>query len=211
MAVNVRLAVLTLLVIGCSKQEPEPTPTPAGEAVEITEELRAQIEAQTGIPVTSMSVRFEDPPEDVFVNMVVAAGGWAKGTARLIGVYQSPSASPRFRRAVEAVTNRYAFRPIGPSDFAVVCGGNAPSRTSITARTPKCSMKYVDAVLAFNSVMMGRDTGFVGLNITRVPTGTTKAERVYYCISLLRKGEDAWEAKRSERIVNAARCPRNIP
>jgi hypothetical protein len=208
------LAVLAALA-ACSKKEPETTSSPAiDEATRIAEDVKAQVEAQTGAPVTNMTVMidFVDPPDDVFVDMTIAAAGWAKSSiaSRTIGVYQAEGASEPFRLAVEAVTRRYAFRPIGPSDYQVVCGGNAPSQTSITTRTAKCSMKYVDAVLAFNTVRMTRDSGYVGLNITRVPNGANRAERVHHCITLIRKGAE-WEAKRSERMVDARRCPRRIP
>lgn len=184
------------LVVACTKKQPGPVLTPMQQ-----EALDQAIWEQ-----------LEDPPDDIFVGMAVAATGWTKGSigAGTVGIFQPDGADPRMRRAIEAATTRYALRPIGPSDYAVVCGGNAPARTSITSRSAKCSMKYVDAVIAFNTVMMGRDSGYVGLNVTRVPNGADRLERVNYCITLVRK-VDQWEAKRGERALDRHRCPRGIP
>ena len=198
------------LISGCAKKrDPEPLPAPVQEAQAVTEQIKAQIEAQTGHPVENLTVTmtYVEPPDDLFVEMTIAAAGWAKSSigARRIGVYQNDGADRRFRMAVEGVTRRFAFRPIGQSDLAVVCNPAARTPSANTSPTVVCSMKYVDAVLTFNSVRMARDSGFVGLNITRVPSGSSRSERTYYCVTLLKKDQQ-WEAKRSERMVDWNRC-----
>ena len=197
----------------CSSQQPkakaEPTP------VEIATQITAQAEEHAksmGGTVGSVTIEFVEPPDDVWVDMAVVAAGWAKSylAPRTVGIYQAESAEPRFRRAVEAVTNRFALRPIAQSDFSVVCSGNTRSRNSMTTPTAQCSMKYVDAVVGFNSIRIGRDTGYVGVGITRVPNGATRAEQVYYCITLGKKAGE-WAFKRSERVIDPQRCFRRMP
>jgi hypothetical protein len=194
---------------GCAQKKPEPTPTPVETVAATAEQTRAAIEAQTGTPVNSMTITFVDPPDDVFVGLIVAAAGWARGgiTARSIGILQAEGAEPRFRRAVEAVNQRYALRPIAPSDFTVVCGNSQTSNTSRGA-TSRCSMKYVDAVLAFNAVRVRGDAGYVGLDVTRVPAGADRVERTFYCITMAKTAGE-WKAKKSERVVDPQRCIRN--
>jgi hypothetical protein len=210
------LALSSLALIGaCAKQkEPEPMPAPVQEAQAAAEQIKAQIEAETGRPVDNLTVtiNYVEPPENIFVGMTIAAAGWAKSSigARRIGVFSAQTAEPRFRKTVEAVTNRYAFRTIQPADFTVVCAPASRAPTANSSPTGVCSMKYVDAVIMFNSVRMARDSGFVGLNITRVPSGSNRSEQTFYCVTLLRKGEQ-WESKRSERMVDWNRCPRGIP
>lgn len=195
-------------IAGCAKKEPEAKPSPVGEAVAAAVAQRDQIEAQTGGEVGSLTVRFVEPPEDVFVDLFVAAAFWAKSStsARSMGVLQAEGAEPRWRRAVEAVNQRYALRPINPSDFTVVCGN--PQTQSTSRGGQRCSMKYVDAVLAFNSIRIRRDSGYVGLNVSRVPSGADRAERIYYCVTLGRVGGE-WKARKSDRVVDPQRCLRN--
>jgi hypothetical protein len=154
-------------------------------------------------------VIYSVPPEDVFVDLMVAAAGWAKGanSGRPLGVYQPLDADAPARRGVEAVTTRYGLRPINPSDFVVVC---TSAGATVTARFGGCSMKYVDAVLAFNGIRMGRDSGYVGLELTRVPSGKNTAENVFYCVTLA-KDDSRWQARRSRRVEDPGRCWRGAP
>lgn len=204
---NERCIAVSLLVLlaACAKKEPQTSPTPAAQ------QARADMPTRTEVAPGVTRYEFADPPEDVFVDLMVAAAGWAKGTSggRSTGVYQPEAADARFKRAVKAVTDRYALRPIFASDFRVVCtsGGN---RTSITGQSGRCSMKYVDAVLAFNSIRQGRDSGYVGLSLTRVPTGQNRSERVFYCITLAKNGPQ-WEPKRNRRVDDPERCWRRVP
>jgi hypothetical protein len=184
--------LLVLFAVACARKQPE--------TIAVT------------VDGATVEIPYEAPPENIFVDLGVAATGWAKGflAARSIGIYQASDASPQFRRMVQAATSRFAIRPIQESDFTVVCGGTERGRTSITSPTTHCTMKYVDAVLAFNSVRLMRDSGRVGLSITRVPTGSNKSERLYYCVTLGKKNGQ-WAALRSERMVDYQRCFRNIP
>lgn len=197
-----RFRLITMLGLaaatGCaSKNQPDAAPAPADAA------------PANAAPAQIISL---DVPEDIFVGMGVAAIGWAKGylSPRSVGIYQAEDASPQFRRMVQAATTRYAVRPIQSSDFAVVCSGSDRSRSAITSPATRCTMKYVDAVVAFNSVRRGRDSGYVGMSITRVPPGANRSERIYYCITLARK-DTAWAFKRNERVVDPQRCFRNVP
>jgi hypothetical protein len=204
---KVRLVAVSMLLpfAACAKKAPQASPTPAAERV------KPGMPTRTEVAPGVTRYEFAEPPEDVFVDLMVAAAGWAKGMngGRSTGVYQPEGADARFMRAVEAVTARYALRPIAASDFGVVCtsGGN---RTSISGQTASCSMKYVDAVLAFNNIRQGADSGYVGLSITRVPTGQNRSERVYYCITLANNGQK-WEPKRNKRVNDPERCWRRVP
>lgn len=185
------------LATACTKKEPEVAAAPA--------------QATPATRSTSITVDYVEPPDDLFVEMIVAASAWARRSlgARSIGVYQADAADRRFRIAVEEATRRYSFRPIRQSDFTVVCSGNDRAPTVKSSPTGVCSMKFVDAVMMFNSVRMKGDSGFVGLNITRVPSGATRSEQTHYCVTVLRNGT-AWEAKRGERMVDWNRCQQPI-
>ena len=201
---------LLALAGACAKKtEPQPAPTPAQEANATAERVKAEIEAQTGRPVENIAVtiNYVEPPEELFESMGVAGASWARRStgARSMGIYQADGADPRFRKAVQRATSRYSFRPIRSTDFTVVCSGSDRAPTLKSSPTGVCSMKYVDAVLMFNSLRIRGDSGFVGLNVTRVPSGATRAEQTYYCVTILRIGME-WEAKRGERMVDWNRC-----
>ena len=201
---------LGLAVAGCAKKKEEPgtLPAPVAQAVQQAETMSAQIEAETGTPVARMTLNFVEPSEEDYVGLFVAAAGWAKrSVARTIGVLQQTDAPQVFQRASEAASQKYALRPIALTDYSVVCGQPERQQTSITQQKSVCTMKYVDAVLHFNSIRMRRDSGYVTVGVTKVPTGGTRPETVYNCVTLARKGRE-WEAKRSERVVDYHRCPK---
>jgi hypothetical protein len=208
-----RVAAALALVAGagCAKKQPQAKPTPVTQAVQQADRLSAQVEAETGGRVASMTIRFIEPTEDDYVGLIVAAAGWARRTvARSIGVLQQTTDSPMWEHASRAATQRYALRPISLDDYQVVCGGNQPQQTSVSRSSPVCTMKYVDAVLQFTSVRLSSDSGYVGVGVTRVPSGATRSEVTWSCITLARKGAE-WDARRSERMEDAHRCPRGIP
>ena len=200
-----RYAVIPMLVLiaACGKKEPATKPAPTSASGQVV----------TGVEVAPGVTRYEfpEPPEDVFVDLMVAAAAWGKNLngGRSTGVYQPEAADPKFTRAVQAATDRYALRPIHPAEYGVVCqsGGN---NTSITGKSGRCSMKLVDAVLAFNSIRQGKDSGYVGMSITRVPTGQNKSEQVFYCVTLAREGT-AWKPRHNERVQDPKRCFRRAP
>lgn len=206
MKIALPLLVAVTVVAGAacaSKPKPQPEPQVETATVDVT---MPSGETRT-VPVKLV---FVPVPDDVFVAVTVAAAGWAKGTigGKQIGMYQPDGAAPLVRTAIEAVTARYAFRPITPADFGVVCRNSARTTTSITQQSATCSMKYVEAVLAINSLRMTRDSAYVGASIIRVPSGSNKAETNRFCVTLIRKDQKTWEAKRSEHVVNTGSCPR---
>ena len=201
---------LALMVAGCAKKEPEAKPSPVAQMVQQAERMSAQVEAETGTPVGVMTITFVEPSETDYVNLIVAAAGWARKSTRSLGVLQQSTGHPLWKRASEAATQRYALRPIQLSDYQTVCGTPERQQTSITQQKSVCTMKYVDAVMQFNAVRMTRDSGYVALSITRVPTGGTRAETTVQCVALARKGAE-WEARRADRVIDYHRCPRGMP
>lgn len=200
------IAVLVVIAAGCSKKQPEPKPTPIDIAMQMADQAEAQAQAQGG-QLARFTVTFVEPSEDDLVGLIVAAGGWARrSVARSLGVLQRPDEEPIWRRAAAEASQRYALRPISQSDYSVVCGETNQPRQGVRG-TPTCSMKYVDAVLQFNSVRMSRDSGYVTVGVTRVPSGSNRAETVYNCVILAKKA-GAWDARRSERVVDIHLCPR---
>ncbi len=201
------LCTLVLIAAGaCTKKQPEPRPTPIDIAIQMADQAEARAQAQGG-QLASFTVTFVEPSEDDMVGLIVAAGGWARRTvARSLGVLQRPDEQPLWRRAAAEAAQRYALRPISQSDYTVVCGETSQPRQGVRG-TPTCSMKYVDAVLQFNSVRMSRDSGYVTVGVTRVPSGSNRAETVYNCVILAKK-EGKWDARRSERVVDIHLCPR---
>lgn len=197
-------------LVGCSKKEPETKPTPVEQAVQQAERKASQIEAETGTQVGRMTITFVAPTEEDYVGIVVAAAGWARKSYRSLGILQQTTGGPFWQHASEAAAQKYALRPIQQTDFQTVCGQAERQQTSITQQKTVCTMKYVDAVMHFNSVRMSRDSGYVALGITRVPTGQSRAETVYQCVTLARKAQ-AWEARHAERVVDWQRCHRNTP
>jgi hypothetical protein len=204
------VATLTLLVAGaCSRKQPEPQPTPVDVAMQIAQQAQAHMDSiQPGATMGRVTINFVEPTESDYVGLFVAAAGWAKrSVARTVGVLQQSDAPPYFQQASKAAAQKYALRPIELTDYQVVCGQPERQQTSITGQKSVCTMKYVDAVLHFNSIRMRRDSGFVTVGVTKVPTGQSKPETVYNCVTLVRKGA-GWDAKRSERVVDYHRCPK---
>jgi hypothetical protein len=206
---KVRVAILALLaVVACAKkEEPKALPEPVAQAVQQAERMSAQIEAETGTPVGSMTLTFVEPSEDDYVGLIVAAAGWARKSVRSLGILQQTTGHPLWAKASMAATQKYALRPIQMSDYSVVCGQPDRKQTSIANVKEVCTMKYVDAVMQFNAIRLTRDSGYVALGITRVPSGANRAETTYQCVSIAKKGKE-WEARRAERVVDWQLCPR---
>lgn len=203
------IAVAALLAAACSRKEPEAKPTPVEVAQQLAQQAEARANAE-GAQLGSFTITFVEPTEADYVNLIVGAAGWARKSIRSLGVLQQSTGNPLWQRASEAATQKYALRPIQLSDYQTVCGQPDRGQTSISQQKAVCTMKYVDAVMAFNSVRMTRDSGYVALSITRVPTGATRAETSYQCVALVRKGAE-WEARRADRIIDWHRCPRGMP
>jgi hypothetical protein len=202
----IALLGLAAVTAACAKKDPEPKPTPVQQVVEEAERKSAEIEAQTGRPVGTMTIRFVEPKEEDIVAMMVAAAGWArKSVSRSIGILQPTASNAIWLRAAEATTQRFALRPIQQSDLQVVCGASPGSTSSRGSQG--CSMKYVNAVLMFNSFRMTRDTGYVTVGVIQVPNGSNRSETTFRCVTLLRRPGD-WEAKHSELVIDHQRCPR---
>lgn len=151
-------------------------------------------------------IQFVDPPDDMYVDLIVTATGWAKGSiARSLGVLQSADATDLLRRAITEATQRHALRPIELKDYVAVCRTRQASRSAPSERT--CSMKGAEAVMQFISAKVAGDSGFVGISVTRVPKNSTRPESFHYCIALARK-DGKWEAHQNETKIDAERCPR---
>lgn len=203
------IAAALVATTACSKKEPETKPTP----VEVAQQLAAQAEARAnaeGAQLGSFTITFVEPTEADYINLILGAAGWARKSIRSLGVLQQSTGHPLWQRASEAATQKYALRPIQLSDYQTVCGQPDRGQTSISQQKVVCTMKYVEAVMQFNSVRMTRDSGYVALSITRVPAGGTRAETSYQCVALVRKGAE-WEARRADRVVDWQRCPRGAP
>jgi hypothetical protein len=154
-----------------------------------------------------MTLTFVEPSEDDYVGLIVAAAGWARKSVRSLGILQQTTGHPLWAKASMAATQKYALRPIQMSDYSVVCGQPDRKQTSIANVKEVCTMKYVDAVMQFNAIRLTRDSGYVALGITRVPSGANRAETTYQCVSIAKKGKE-WEARRAERVVDWQLCPR---
>ena len=203
-----RLIVVALLATACAKkEEPKTLPVPVAQAVQQAERMSAQIEAETGTPVGSMTLTFVEPSEEDYVGLIVAAAGWARKSVRSLGILQQTTGHPLWAKGSLAATQKYALRPIQLSDYSVVCGQPDRKQTSIANVKEVCTMKYVDAVMQFNAIRLTRDSGYVALGITRVPSGANRAETTYQCVSIAKKGQE-WEARRAERVVDWQLCPR---
>jgi hypothetical protein len=203
------ITALPLILAGaCAKKAPEVKATPIDIAMQIAQQAEAHIDSiQPGAIIMRGTIVFVEPSETDYVNLIVAAAGWARKSYRSLGVLQQTSGHPLWQHASAAATQKYALRPIQLSDFQTVCGQPERQQTSITQQKQICTMKYVDVVMQFNGVRMTRDSGYVALSLTRVPTGGNRAETTYQCVTLARKGRE-WDARHSARIVDHTRCPR---
>lgn len=163
----------------------------------------ARIQAQQ--PDTT-KVQVVEPADDVYIDLIVTATGWAKGSiTKSLGVLQNTDAADVLRRAIMAATERHELRPIALDDYVAVCRTRQATRSTPSERT--CSMKGAEAVMQFISARVAGDSGFVGISVTRVPKNSTKPESAHYCIALGRK-DGKWEARRNETQIDPERCPR---
>lgn len=168
--------------------------------------LCPRLEAQVSPPVNSATAIFVEPTDDVYLDLIVGAVGWAKGSiSTSLGVLQPEDAGPALRRAIEAATKRYSLKPIAMADYTLVCRTRQATRSTPASRT--CSMNKAEAILQFSSVKVAGDSGFVGTGVTRVPKGTARTEIVHYCI-VLSRNNGQWEVRRSETMIDPDRCPR---
>jgi hypothetical protein len=195
---------LLATVAGCGGKksdvgtQPAPAAAPAAASVSPRFGGYAELDLEGGNPPSNV-------PEDVFKSIAVTAAGWAKGaaTSGSVGVFQPDGPSEPFKRALEAISARYSWRPINKADFGMTCtrGGNR----SLSGST--CNMKFVQNVLQLQSMRLRPDSAFVGLSVSKVPSGTTSIETTTYCVSLEYQGT-GWVAKRGERVSSTRLCPR---
>jgi hypothetical protein len=202
------MCLLLAAAAGCggkksgATMEPTPAGAPAEAAATTTTSQRftgyAELDLEGGNPPSTV-------PEDVFRSVALAATAWAKGgaTSGSVGVFQPDGASDIYKVALEAVRSKYSWRPIYKQDFGMICsaGGNR----SMTNGT--CSMKFVNNVLQLQSMRLRPDSAFVGLAVSKVPSGSRTIETMIYCVSLEYQGT-GWVAKRGERVVSTRLCPR---
>lgn len=151
-------------------------------------------------------VQVVEPSDDVYVDLIVTATGWAKGSiTKSLGVLQNDDAANVLRRAIKEATRRHDLKPITLDDYVAVCRTRAASRSAPAERT--CSMKGAEAVMQFVSARVAGDSGFVGISVTRVPKNSTRPESSHHCVALGRK-DGKWEARRNEDRIDPKRCPR---
>jgi hypothetical protein len=163
--------------------------------------------AQTTSISTGDTVTYVEPPDDIYVDLILAATGWArKSIAKSVGVVQREDASGVWQRAIAAAAKEHDLKVIPLADYTMVCFTRQATRATSMSRS--CSMKGAEAVLQFTSVRVSGDSGFVGTSVTRVPRGGQKPESSRYCIALGRKGT-AWETARGDTTFDRLRCPRD--
>jgi hypothetical protein len=173
------------------------------------------VAAFTGVPAaaqtTSISVgdtvTYVEPPDDIYVDLVLAATGWArKSIAKSVGVVQREDAPPVWQRAINAAAKEHDLKVIPLVDYTMVCITRQATRATPMSRS--CTMKGAEAVLQFTSVRVSGDSGFVGTSVTRVPRGGQKPESARYCIALGKRGT-TWETARGDTTFDRLRCPRD--
>lgn len=197
-----RTALLTLLaaIAGCSSKDPNTTPQPAAPPTTTASRYVGNVTVDLEGATVTVPV-----PEDVFVGVTLAAAGWAKGSAvsRSVGVLQPDGAGDVFLRAIDAVVQKYAWRPMRPNDVGMSCqSGGGKSVAGAT-----CSMKYVNAVLMLKALALRSDSGFVAMSVVKVPSGSRQMETTNYCVTLEYQGT-GWVARRGEKVVTTRMCPR---
>jgi hypothetical protein len=200
------IVALTLLsVTACAKQHPQPEPKPDPIAAAQPALQQSQPEAQAA--VDPALPEFLQPSDADYVGLVLAATGWARRTTRSLGIYQMTDGHWLWKEATEVAARKYGLRPIQQNDFTVVCGASPRPATPATQAKQVCSMKYVDAVMYFTELRMTRDSGYVGLGITRVPEGATQPRATLQCVTMTRK-DSTWEIRKTYTMQDIHQCPR---
>jgi hypothetical protein len=157
-------------------------------------------------PAVAQSVTYVEPSDETYVQLIVAATGWAKsGVAKSLGVLTPADAPALLQHAIEAAAKRHGLKRIALDDYTTVCITHPATRSAPISRT--CSMKGADAVLQFAEVRVAGDSGSVVTSVTRVPKGESKPETARYCIALVKKTSD-WEAYRGEAVAENDQCPK---
>src|SRR4051812_11851771 len=82
-------------------------------------------------PTLAQSVTYVAPSEESYVQMIVAATGWAKGSvAKSLGVLTPADAPANLQRAIEAAVQRHGLKRIALDDYTVVCINHPASRSA---------------------------------------------------------------------------------
>jgi hypothetical protein len=147
----------------------------------------------------------DNVPDDVFAGIGIAAAGWAKGTATSgsVGVVFPDGAPEKFKRALEAISQKYAWRPMRQNEVGMSCvAGGSRSLAGAT-----CSMKMVASVFRLNRVLVRGDSSWTTLSIIKVPSGSREMQTTFYCVELGYQGT-GWVARHGEKVVSARLCPR---
>ena len=154
----------------------------------------------------AQSITLVEPSDESYVQMVVAATGWARGAVtKSLGVLAPADAPANLQRAIDAAAKRHGLKRIALEDYTTVCVTHPATRSAPMSRT--CSMKNADAVLQFAEVRVVGDSGFVVTSVTRVPKGGQKPETTRFCILLSKKDWD-WEAYRGDAVSENDHCPK---
>jgi hypothetical protein len=102
-------------------------------------------------PTLAQSVSYVEPSEESYIQMVVAATGWAKSSvAKSLGVLTPADAPANLQHAVDAAAQRHGLKRITLEDYTMVCITHPATRSAPMSRS--CSMKNADAVLQFAEV-----------------------------------------------------------
>lgn len=157
-------------------------------------------------PVLGQSITYVEPTEESYVQMVVAATGWARGAvAKSLGVLAPADAPANLMKGIDEAARRHGLKRIALEDYTTVCVTHPATRSAPMSRT--CSMKNADAVLQFAEVRVAGDSGAVVTSVSRVPKGGQKPETTRFCILLVKKTSD-WEAYRGEAVSETDDCPK---
>ena len=195
-----RVAIVMLMAAsaGCAAKKTEPVATQAAPATAST-----RFTGFVDVDLEGANAP-DNVPEDVFAGVGVAAAGWAKGTATSggVGVVYPDGASLVFKRALDAVSQKYAWRPMKPNDVVVVCGAGNKSLTQLT-----CYFKDVVSVFRLHRLLLRGDSSWVALSVAKVPSGSREVQTFVYCVSLEYQAH-GWVAKHGEKVISPRLCPR---
>ena len=163
--------------------------------------------AALAAPALGQSVTYVEPSEESYIQLVVAATGWAKSSvSKSLGVLTPADAPANLQHAIDAAARRHDLKRIALEDYTTVCITHPSTRSAPMSRT--CSMKGADAVLQFAEVRVAGDSGSVVTSVTRVPKGGQKPETTRLCI-LLAKDNSDWKAYRGDAVSETDHCPKS--
>lgn len=157
-------------------------------------------------PALAQSAMYVEPSEESYIQLVVAATGWAKGSvAKSLGVLAPADAPANLQHAIEVAAKRHGLKRIALDDYTTVCVTHPSTRSAPMSRT--CTMKGADAILQFAEVRVAGDSGSVVTSVTRVPKGGQRPETTRMCI-LLWKETSEWKAYRGDAVSETDSCPK---